>query len=426
MRSGIRCVLVALVLGFPAASSAGEEPVDAGTTESVHELGRDAEAYRRHLAQDPANDEVRAKLARALGWSGQHAEAERLYREILSRHPADRDVLTALARVRAWQGDYVGARRLYAEVLTVDPSNDEARLGLADTFYWSGDSSRALEEYQRVAAVKPSAELLKRIEDVRARENQLTRSQQQRAPVGTGRISPVLPFRDYVKVGYGHYGYTNNIPDERRYLVEGARAFGNQTAVVRAEPTSRFGLTDVPLSGELYSPLWEKAWGYLGGSVAPGARFMADYSIGGEVFQGLGILSTTLSAFEPSLGYRHLQFKSMGVDLLIPGLTLYLPYHVWITEKVYFVPDTGAVTLSSMVTWRPTDRVQVWVSGAFGTAGERIVAEQDFVRVPSRILQAGIIFPLSESFSAEAVGVYEDREALYRRQGGLFNLIWHY
>lgn len=408
------------------AVSSSEKLAEAETAESLRRFDQAATAYRDHLLQNPHNDQVRAKLARVLAWSGQYTDAEQLYRDILSRHPNDLDIQTALARVKAWQGDYVAAQRLCEAVLRLDPANDEARRGLADTLYWSHDYSKALAEYERVAAARPSNELTQRIEDIRALQDQLTQSQRLRAPVGPDRMRPILPFRDYAKVGYGHYPYTHGIADERHYLVEGAHAFGEQTAVARVEPTDRFGLTDVPLSGELYSPLWHKAWGYLTGAVTPNAQFMPDYAIGGEVYQGLSPLSSALSAFEPSLGYRHLQFKSTGIDLLVPGLTVYLPYNIWITEKVYLVPTTGAVTLSSMLTWRPTERVQVWISGAFGTSGERIFAQQDFVRVPSTIFQGGLIFPLSASLSAEVLGLYEDRESLYRRQGGMVNLIWHY
>ena len=77
-------------------------------------------------------------------------------------------------------------------------------------------------------------------------------------------------------------------------------------------------------------------------------------------------------------------------------------------------------------TRRPTDRLQLFASGGFGTSGERIVAAQDFTRVPSRIIQGGAIFPISERFSGEVVGYYEDRSTLYVRRGVSFNLIWHW
>jgi hypothetical protein len=46
--------------------------------------------------------------------------------------------------------------------------------------------------------------------------------------------------------------------------------------------------------------------------------------------------------------------------------------------------------------------------------------------VQTRTIQGGLIFPISERFSGEALGFYEDRATLYVRRGGTFNLIWHW
>ena len=54
------------------------------------------------------------------------------------------------------------------------------------------------------------------------------------------------------------------------------------------------------------------------------------------------------------------------------------------------------------------------------------MAAQDFARVPSRIFEGGVTFPLTGRLSAEASGYYEDRGALYVRRGGQINLIVHW
>jgi YaiO family outer membrane protein len=82
----------------------------------------------------------------------------------------------------------------------------------------------------------------------------------------------------------------------------------------------------------MYSPLWKKAWGYVGASGAINADFLPHWTLGGELFQGLGVLHRSLSLIEASLGYRHMDFKSGDVDLMIPGLTVYLPYDLWLTD----------------------------------------------------------------------------------------------
>lgn len=398
--------------------------------------------YRAVLDEDAKNVEARRGLADTLAWSGRPAEALPLYEAVYSDtneaeleqriHTLRSDLEAAAladlrasldgqvtrARQHAWHQNFTEAERMYRSILSQEPSHLEAKQGLADTLYWSGRYADALHLYEEVYGATNDPALLPRIEAVQT-ELQLSA----RAPVTKGIV---LPFRDYLKVGYSHYTYTNNVPNERDWVIEAAKPIGDLTLVGRVEPLNRFGLHDTPVSGELYSPLWARAWGYIGASGAVDAKFVPSWSLGGEVFQGLGGLSPKISSFEISLGYRHLSYKTADIELLMPGLTIYLPWNFWLSEKIYYVPEQGSITLSSQLTWRPTDRVQLFASGGFGTAGERIVAVQDFTRVESRIIQGGAIFPIAERWSGELSGYYEDRGALYVRRGGTFNLIWHW
>ncbi|HSF68562.1 MAG TPA: tetratricopeptide repeat protein [Nitrospiraceae bacterium] len=378
-------------------------------------------AYREYLLLRPENDEARGALAKLLSWEGEYDEAISLYRDILTRHPADLDIRTALARVLSWQKRFDEAQAIYDEVLREDPKSFDARKGRADVAFWRGDRTEALGLYESLFAETKDPEVQRQIQSVKA---ELVTSL--RARVGQGLPGLRLPYRDYAKVGYGHYSYTKNHPDERALLFEVAKPIGDQTLVVRVEPINRFGHQDTPVSAEYYSPLWQRAWGYVAAQGTINPHFAPNYSFAGEVAQGLGVVHSSLAPFEVSFGYRRLNYKEDDIDLLLPGLTVYLPFNLWLTERVYFVPNTGAITLSSQLTWRPTDRLQFFASGSFGTSGERIVATQDFTRVPTQTIQGGVMFPITNRFSAEAVGFYEDRESLYVRRGGYFSLIYHW
>ena len=396
--------------------------IEKATRFEVAKQYREAGAvYREVLQLHPDNDEVRSALARVLSWEGAHAEATTLYREVLARHPRDQEIRVALAQVLSWQQQFDEAHDLYQEVLQADPAQFEARRGLAEVAHWRGDRSEALQRYEILLAEThdPAIE-----QQIRAVKSELLVSP--RAVVGQGLTGLRLPYRDYAKIGYGHYSYTKNQPDERDLLFEIAKPFGNQTLVLRAEPINRFGFHDTPLSAELYSPLWQRAWGYIAAQGTVNPHFSPNYSFAGEVAQGLGGLHPSLAPFEVSFGYRRLNYKQDDINLLMPGLTIFLPFNLWLTEKVYLIPNTGAVTLSSQLTWRPTERLQVFVSGSFGTSGERIVAAQDFTRVGSRTIQGGVTFPLTERFSVETSGYYEDRGFLYVRRGGNLSLIYHW
>ena len=377
--------------------------------------------YREGLRASPGHDELRTAVARLLSWQGAHAEAAGLYREVLARHPEDQDIRVALAQVLSWQKQFDEAGRLYREVLQAEPTQIEARRGLAEVAHWRGDRSEALERYEALLAETHDPAIEQRIHAV---QSELLVSP--RASVGQGLTGLRLPYRDYAKIGYGHYSYTKNQPDERDLLFEIAKPFGNQTLVLRVEPINRFGFHDTPFSAEFYSPLWQRAWGYVAAQGTVNPNFSPNYSFIGEVAQGLGGVHASLAPIELSFGYRRLNYKQDDIDLLMPGLTVFLPFNLWLTEKVYLIPNTGAVTLASQLTWRPTERLQFFASGSFGTSGERIVAAQDFTRVGSRTIQGGVTFPINERFSVEAAGYYEDRGFLYIRRGGNFNLIYHW
>ncbi|MCS6897403.1 MAG: YaiO family outer membrane beta-barrel protein, partial [Nitrospira sp.] len=408
----------------------------------------EAEAlYREILLQGPENDEVQAALARLLSWQGSYAEAIDLYRSLARRHPEDLDLRTALARVLSWQNSTAEARALYEAVLQEDPRHSDALEGLANLFYWEGQWDKALPYYERAYAVTNNPALAERITLIKNGRLELQQSHQAtafssaahqpagsaaepetspQAPLGPRDSAIRLPFRDYLKVGYGRFSYSREIPHEHGVLVEAAKPFGAQTLVGRVESLHRFGFHDVPISAELYSPLWARAWGYVAAQGTVDARFTPTYSVAAEVYQGLGIILPTLSMFEASLGYRRLSYKTDDINLFMPSLTIFLPFNTWVTEQLYWVPETGATTLASRLTWRPTPRVQLFASGSFGTSGERIVATQDLTRVSSHTIQGGFVIPLLERLSLEATGYYEDRGRLYSRQGGNFGVIYHW
>jgi len=394
--------------------------------EAAQQYEQAVAAYQACLTARPEDDAARGALARVLSWQGKYDDAVALYEDILTRHPVDLDVRVALARVKSWQKKFTEAQKLYERVLDEEPNNLDAKRGLADTFYWSGAYAPALRTYEEIFAAAPEPELAQKIEAVRAELTERASPQSPRSVVGEEKVEPSLPYRDYIKVGYSHFSYTKNIPDEQNWLFEAAWPLGARTLVGRVEALDRFGSHDTLLSGELYSPLWEGAWGYVEAAVGMDPQFTPRWTAGGEVFQGLGVVHPAFSFLEPSFGYRHMSFQSTDVNLLSPGVTIYLPFSLWLTEKGYYVPENDSYSLSSTLTWRATDRLQMFVSGTFGTAAERISAVQDFTRRDTRVLQGGVTFPLTRRVSAEIWGSYEDRHKQYLRRGGGFALLYHW
>lgn len=238
--------------------------------------------------------------------------------------------------------------------------------------------------------------------------------------------TPSLPYRDYFKYGYAHYTYSNGNPDERAWLLEAAKSLGPRTVIVRIEPLRRFRRHDTLLSAEFYSPLWSRGSGYLAAGGTANPHFSPRAHLGAEVFQNLAVLHPMLSFLEPSFGFRWLSFRDTKVEQLLPGLIIYLPYDVWLTEKVYYVPDTKTTSVSSELNWRIDDRLRLFGGATFGRTAERLGAPQDFTSLTTRTFRGGLTFPVVEWISAEVAGYYEDRKTLYIRRGGNFSLIFHW
>jgi hypothetical protein len=215
----------------------------------------------------------------------------------------------------------------------------EARRGLAEVAHWRGDRSDALQPLRGPPCRDPRS---RRLRSALARREVRSCWSRRGRQWGRDLTGLRLPYRDYAKIGYGHYSYTKNQPDERDVLFEIAKPWGNQTVVLRVEPMNRFGFHDTPVSAELYSPLWQRAWGYIAAQGTINPNFSPNYSVVGEVAQGLGGLHASLAPIELSFGYRRLNYKQDDIDLLMPGLTIFLPFNLWLTEKVYLIPNTGA------------------------------------------------------------------------------------
>jgi len=262
-----------------------------------------AAAYREYLAARPDDDDARSALARTMALQGLLPEAVALYQEVLSRRPSNISALVGVGKIFIWQKNPGSARSYYEEALRIEPGNIEARRGMADVLYWSGKDQDALRAYEAVFASTQDAEAGQRVRELRGEQLGTPR-----APIGKRQLLPTLPFRDYIKAGYGQYTYTQGIADERDYLLEASTSLGNHTLVGRLERLHQFSFEDIPFSAELYSPLWDKAWGSLSVLATASPNFAPNYIMGGEVVQGLGVLHRSLAPLEASLGYKRLAY----------------------------------------------------------------------------------------------------------------------
>jgi len=412
-----------------AQSSAGSSAELLAQAQAAEKAGQHEQAialYHQYLSLRPDDDVARTALALVLAYNSQFADATAVYKDILTRYPHDLDVQIALARVYSWQKQYAAAQRVYEQVLQESPSYTDAKQGLADTLFWNGEDTAALRLYEEVHAAAPTDELAQRIALIKTRIATLTSQPSEITQTVRNSVDEEdsSASRDHVSIGYSHFRYSNSISDERIWQFQAVKHIGGQTFVGQIESIDRFGKHDTVFSGEIYSSFWNKAWGDLAFSFSPNPQFSSQWTLGGDISQGLGVLHPLLQRLELSCGYRHMSFASTQVDLLSPGITIYLPYSVWLTEQVYMVPKTGSRSLASHLDWQPADRWLTFISGSFGQSVERPTAAQDIAKVNTLRLAGGLKFPLTRRITGEISYQYEDREKRYSREGGALNLTY--
>ncbi|MED5329933.1 MAG: tetratricopeptide repeat protein [Planctomycetota bacterium] len=145
---------------------------------SVDELADDLAGLRTVFDQDPAADDVRRQLVKALARAGEYDEALKLLDDVIATHPDDEawqdvrgDVALANneAQLKSARGDNEAKRRLqeersaleveeYSRRVDRDPADSNLRVRLARALYRTGEVDRAIESFQ-VAVKDPRNKL---------------------------------------------------------------------------------------------------------------------------------------------------------------------------------------------------------------------------------------------------------------------------
>jgi predicted O-linked N-acetylglucosamine transferase (SPINDLY family) len=112
--------------------------------------------YRRLLAGDTANAEVRRELGRALRRTGAVDEAIAFQREAIALDPGDARAHDELGQMLSARGDRHEAAGHFRTALARDPGLLAARLELGDLLFRDGRAHEAIAEYRAVLARDPA------------------------------------------------------------------------------------------------------------------------------------------------------------------------------------------------------------------------------------------------------------------------------
>lgn len=404
------------------------------------ELRKAEDLLRRILHHYPGNPEALSMLARVLFWQRDFDKSIEVYQQIL-QHEDDLSIKAEMEKVQVakvlseaelmvGRGETAEARRLLEELFDSGRERYESGYKLGMLYIRTREYEKARYIFERLSALYPDdvgftalyiESLILNGDMEKANLEFSISGEKERNYIKKER--PDLFYRvkkNYVCLRGSFYDYTKGIESEIDLSLEIAQRVKEMTLVLLTESISRFGLHDDQITLQVYSKIGEKTrqWGYLSLSFSPNADFLPKTTIGGELYQGYG-------GVEFSAGYMRMNFKEASVDILIPGLIVYLPHGMSLSERLYYVPRNGSVSLLSTISYEPNHKFRGFYSISIGKSAERIMSLVDLVKLMTIANRLSGEYRLTPSWSLGVELSHEYRERIYNASGvTLFTRYW--
>lgn len=296
-------------------------------------------------------------IARDKAFNGQREYARSLCRIILSRSPSYSDAHVLLARTLAWDGQRAEARTEFEAVLMHSPSNKDAAIGLADLEYWDDHHVRTIELVNSLTPLFPNdLDLLFRKARALHALNQdrealrilniisdIDPSMRDAASLRESIVLPSLRFTTGADYSLERY---SQVYDQMQYasVVLGYRSLPG-TIIAKLNYADRFGKKGTQAEIDAYPKIADGMYayvnyGYSGSSLFPHQR------AGAEIYTRLP------SAFEASLGFRHLSFGPGSSVTIYTGSVGWYYGSYWFSFRPYITPNNAGISRSAAVTAR--------------------------------------------------------------------------
>lgn len=391
------------------------------------------------LEQYPDNLELKAILARLYKWQNKYDESLELYNQVLSKTPDNQDLKVEYNNLLVTK-EIDDLKELQNKV---GPYQYEERL---KEFYKSGkdiytggymlgiyyiknrEFKKAADIFEELHKIYPNdtdfnilyLESLLESKDYKTAKQVYSNIEEEEISF-INKNRDDLTYRldkNYFSLKGGYYLYSAGLPSEKEVSLELSQQLGNFTLVPKVSNISRFGLNDSQIAADFYSTLGEKRWGYISLSASPDAEFLPVWTAGAEVYQGIGIA-------EFSLGYNRLNFKDLGVNIVKPGVRVYLPGNFAIEEKLNIVPEQQTMLLLSTINYEPNHKFKAFYTIGIGQLAERITSTQDLQKLNTYVHTVGLQYRFMPQISLNTEFLYNYREGLYDIKGAsIFTRYW--
>ncbi|MDA8122486.1 MAG: YaiO family outer membrane beta-barrel protein [Deltaproteobacteria bacterium] len=154
----VGCALFLAVLHASAGPATAADPASLDEGNALigkGEFRAAAGVFSSVLEKEPANRDARIGLARALGFSGDHAGGEREFRAVLAAAPGDVEARLGLSDVLAWRKRYGEADEVLSGLDRERPNDPEVLVRRGKVALWSGDREGARKHFEAAVLLAP-------------------------------------------------------------------------------------------------------------------------------------------------------------------------------------------------------------------------------------------------------------------------------
>jgi YaiO family outer membrane protein len=197
--------------------------------------------------------------------------------------------------------------------------------------------------------------------------------------------------------------------------IEAGVSAGSWKLVPRVLVAERYRQNDAEASLEAYPPPFTYkggGWSFLSASAAPGSSFLPRWTVGGGIYK-------TLGRAEASIGYRHMEYRDSGVELLSAGVSLYQIQRLTLEARIYTAFSGGHSAFSGgpAVIFEPRPRQKYYLKVVTGKQIDNDADIDQVTRYRQLETRGGAEFPLGARTDLLAELSITDRKDLFDSTG---------
>jgi len=294
-------------------------------------------------------------VAKGLVKQDKYTEAEKIYNDLLALNSSNNDARFALGLLYSWSKQYEKARTVFSTVLQARPTSKEVYIAAINNELWAEEYQSALVLADTAKSVLPddadilireakALNYLQRSDDaIQVLNNYLKKDNNNRDV--RDLLETIQSGNKLNSIGLSYtYDYFSNASAWQLAYLQYKRKTKLGAVIGRFNYANRFGSTGYQMEADAYPTLTSKSYAYINVGYSPSTLF--------PVFRlGMDYNRKLPNAFEASLGFRYLDFRSSTVIIYTGNLGKYIGNY-WLNFRPYVVPGGNNVSLSGFLTAR--------------------------------------------------------------------------